>query len=365
VPLLNHSETRLPIMNQSSKPNEDDLYQALVNRDSSLEGIFYFGVKTTGIFCRPTCSARKPKKENVEYFESVQTAMDSGYRPCKVCTPLASAGQAPDWLTALLDEVHANPEASFKDEDLQARSVDPARVRRWFQKHHDMTFHAYIKALRINRAFEKMKNNEAVTSTAFDSGYESLSGFHQAFSNSTGFSPSQSKKQGLVNITRLSTPLGQVYAGASENGLCLLEFTDRKMIDDQIAQLQKQLKARFVPGLNRHLAVLETQLTEYFSGQRRKFDLELDVQGSEFQQKAWQALLQIPYGETRSYAQQAITTGNEKAVRAIASANAKNRIAIVIPCHRVIAKNGGLAGFGGGVWRKKYLLDLEKRPQSD
>jgi AraC family transcriptional regulator of adaptative response/methylated-DNA-[protein]-cysteine methyltransferase len=349
------------MMNQQTIPDEEFMYQALVNRDSSLEGIFYFGVRTTGIFCRPTCSARKPRKENVDYFDSVKSALDSGYRPCKVCSPLTEAGQAPDWLKQLLDEVHAAPEVSFKDEDLQMRQLDPVRVRRWFQKHHGMTFHAYLRALRVNRAFEKMKNRQDVTSTAFDSGYESLSGFHAAFSDTTGFSPSQSRNQSLVNITRLSTPLGQMYAGASEQGLCLLEFIDRKMIDDQIAQLQKQLQARFVTGINRHLSTLETQLAEYFAGERRAFDIALDVRGSEFQQKAWQALQQIPYGETRSYAQQAVAVGNTKAVRAIASANAKNRIAIVIPCHRVIAKDGGLAGFGGGVWRKKYLLDLEKQ----
>jgi len=349
------------MMNQQTKPDEDFMYQALVNRDSSLEGIFYFGVRTTGIFCRPTCSARKPKKENVDYFDSVQSALDSGYRPCKVCSPLTEAGQAPDWLKQLLDEVHAAPEESFKDEDLQMRQVDPVRVRRWFQKHHGMTFHAYLRALRVNRAFQKIKNRKDVTSTALDSGYESLSGFHAAFSDTMGFSPSQSRNQSLVNITRLSTPLGQMYAGASEQGLCLLEFIDRKMIDDQIAQLQKQLKARFVTGVNRHLTVLETQLAEYFAGKRRSFDIALDIRGSGFQQKAWQALQQIPYGETRSYAQQAIAVGNAKAVRAIAGANAKNRISIVIPCHRVIAKDGGLAGFGGGVWRKKYLLDLEKQ----
>jgi AraC family transcriptional regulator of adaptative response/methylated-DNA-[protein]-cysteine methyltransferase len=349
------------MMNQQTIPDEDFMYQALVNRDSSLEGIFYFGVKTTGFFCRPTCSARKPKKENVDYFDSVQSALDSGYRPCKVCSPLTKTGQVPDWLKRLLDEVHAAPEESFKDEDLYERQIDPVRVRRWFQKHHGMTFHAYLKALRVNRAFEKMKNKKDVTSTAFDSGYDSLSGFHQAFSDTTGFSPSQSKNQSLVNITRLSTPLGQMYAGASEQGLCLLEFIDRKMIDEQIAQLQKQLKARFVPGVNQHLTALETQLTEYFAGKRQKFDITLDVRGTEFQQKAWQALLKIPYGATRSYQQQALAIGSEKAVRAIASANAKNRIAIVIPCHRVIAKDGGLAGFGGGVWRKKYLLDLESQ----
>ena len=346
-------------MNQQTLPDREFMYQALLNRDSQLEGIFYFGVKTTGIFCRPGCSARNPKKENVDYFASVQNALESGYRPCKICSPLEKPGQAPRWLKHLLDEVHASPETSFKDEDLRARHIEPTRLRRWFQKHHGITFHAYIKALRINRAFEKMKNHGDVTSTAFDSGYDSLSGFHAAFKSVAGISPSQAKARPRVTITKLVTPLGPMYAGASERGLCFLEFTDRKMIDHQIEQMQTRMKARFVQATTPVLSAVESQLEEYFDGRRQEFDLPLDISGTPFQIRAWQALQKIPYGETRSYQQQADQTGNSKAVRAIASANAKNHIAIVIPCHRVIAKNGGLAGFGGGVWRKKYLLDLE------
>jgi len=131
------------------------------------------------------------------------------------------------------------------------------------------------------------------------------------------------------------------------------------MIDYQIEQMQTRMKARFVQATTPVLSEVESQLEEYFDGKRQEFDLPLDISGTPFQIRAWQALQKIPYGETRSYQQQADQTGNSKAVRAIASANAKNHIAIVIPCHRVIAKNGGLAGFGGGVWRKKYLLDLE------
>jgi AraC family transcriptional regulator of adaptative response/methylated-DNA-[protein]-cysteine methyltransferase len=150
-----------------------------------------------------------------------------------------------------------------------------------------------------------------------------------------------------------------MYAGATDRGLCFLEFNDRKLIDLQIEQLQQRMKARFVTGKTPILSDLESQLTEYFDARRRDFELPLDMTGTRFQIQAWQALRKIPYGETRSYQQQALEIGNAKAVRAIASANAKNHITIVIPCHRVIAANGGLAGFGGGVWRKKYLLDLE------
>ena len=351
-------------MGQHTLPDREFMYQALLDRDSQLEGIFYFGVKTTGIFCRPGCTARNPKKENVDYFGSVQKALDSGYRPCKICSPLEKSGEVPDWLKHLLDAVHANPENSFKDEDLRTRNIEPTRLRRWFQKHHDITFHAYIRALRINRAFEKMKNRGDVTSTAFDSGYESLSGFHAAFKSVTGVSPSQVKDRELITIAKLSTPLGPMYAGASERGLCFLEFTDRKMIDHQIEQMQQRMKARFVQAMTPVLTAAESQLEEYFAGKRRDFEISLDIKGTPFQMQAWQALQQIPYGETRSYQQQAMRIGNTKAVRAVASANAKNHIAIIIPCHRVIAKNGGLAGFGGGVWRKKYLLNLEMQIKS-
>ncbi len=340
-------------------PDEETLYRALVERDSTLEGVFYFGVKTTGIFCRPTCSARKPLKKNVEYFDSISAAMHSGYRPCKVCSPLAKSSEIPDWLNQLFRDIHDNPGDSYKDDDLQARGIDATRVRRWFQKTHGMTFHAYVKALRINRAFEKMKHRQDVTKTAMDSGYESLSGFHTAFRNVTGLSPSQSKNRALVTLSQLATPLGPMYAGVSDQGLCFLEFIDRKMIDAQIEQLQKTMKARFVIGKDDLLDLLEQQISEYFHGERRDFDVPLDIRGTDFQKQAWDALLQIPYGETRSYQQQADRIGKPKAVRAIASANAKNHIAIVIPCHRVIAKDGGLAGFGGGIWRKKFLLDLE------
>ena len=340
-------------------PDEETLYQALLSRDSRFEGIFYFGVKTTGIFCRPSCPARKPLKQNIEYFKSVQAAMDSGYRPCQVCKPLTCSSDIPDWLKVLLETVHDNPEASYKDEDLQANGIDATRVRRWFQKHYGMTFHAYLKSLRINRAFEKVKQRQTVTTTAFESGYESLSGFHQAFRNVTGLSPSQARRRLLITLDQFSTPLGPVYAGSSERGLCFLEFTDRKMIDRQIEQLQQQMQAKFVHGKSDILDQLKQQMAEYFSAKRTRFDLPLDLYGSDFQKQAWDALLHIPYGETRSYQQQADYIGNPKAVRAIASANAKNHIAIVIPCHRVIAKDGGLAGFGGGIWRKKFLLDLE------
>ena len=342
-------------------PDRKTMYNALLNKDSSFEGIFFVGVKTTGVFCRPTCTARKPKEENVDFFSSTREALQNGYRPCKVCNPMQFNGETPDWLKELMKEIEQNKITKFKDADLRERNIDPARIRRWFKKHHGMTFQTYLRLLRVNKAFGQIKYGEKVLESAFDTGYESLSGFTEAFKKTTGFSPSQSKNKRIVTVTRLLTPLGPMLAGAVDEGICLLEFVDRRMLETQIKRLKKYLNAEFVPGQHKHFDELDKQLKEYFEGKRKDFDLSLVLDGTEFQQKVWKELRRIPYGKTRSYQGQAIALGNPKAIRAVAKANGDNRIAIIVPCHRVIGKDGTLVGYGGGMWRKQFLLNLEKR----
>lgn len=340
-------------------PDSATLYTALVNRDSSFEGIFVAGIKTTGIFCRPTCTARKPKPENVEFFRSAHDALLRGYRPCKVCSPLEYQGAAPDWLKPLLAEIDANPQIRLKDAELRERGLDPSRVRYWFKKQHGMTFQAYLRALRIGQAFGRIKVGEGVTGMAFESGYESLSGFSDSFKKTTGFAPSQSAQRGLITTIQILTPLGPMMAGASEDGICLLEFIDRRMLETELKQLSKFLNAECVPGASKYFDPLNEQLEEYFAGTRKAFDLPLVLAGTPFQQKVWTELQTIPYGTTRSYKQQAEALGMPNAVRAVANANGDNHIAIIIPCHRVIGSDGKLTGYGGGLWRKQHLLDLE------
>ena len=341
-------------------PDKKTMYNALLNKDSSFEGIFFVGVKTTGVFCRPTCTARKPKEENVDFFSTAKEALQYGYRPCKICNPMQFNGEMPDWLKDLMKEIEENKITKFKDADLRERNIDPARIRRWFKKHHGMTFQSYLRLLRVNKAFGQIKYGEKILESAFDTGYESLSGFTEAFKKTTGFSPSQSKDKRIVNVTRILTPLGPMFAGAVDEGICLLEFVDRRMLETQITRLKKYLNAEFVPGKNKHFDKLDKQLKEYFEGKRKDFDLPLVLDGTEFQQKVWKELQRIPYGKTRSYQEQAIALGNPKAIRAVAKANGDNRIAIIIPCHRVIGKDGKLVGYGGGMWRKQFLLNLEK-----
>jgi len=340
-------------------PPESTMYTALVEKDSAFEGLFIAAIKTTGIFCRPTCTAKKPRPENVEYFASAKDALALGYRPCKVCRPMERLGDAPPWITALLEDVAADPTRRWTDADLRARDVDPARVRRWFQQHHGMTFQAYLRALRINKAFGMIRHSGKVTETAFESGFESLSGFNEAFKSLAGFAPSDSARGAVVTISRVLTPLGPLLAGASDRGLCLLEFTDRRMLETQLQRLRKHLGASFLPGDNPLFAAVQSQLDAYFDGQLKDFDIPLDLRGTPFQESVWSVLRQIPHGATRSYQDQAIALGNPNATRAVARANGDNRIAILVPCHRVIGKDGTLTGYGGGLWRKQYLLDLE------
>jgi AraC family transcriptional regulator of adaptative response/methylated-DNA-[protein]-cysteine methyltransferase len=346
---------------KQSLPHEKKMYKALLDKDSNFEGIFIVGVKTTGIFCRPTCTARKPKQENVEFFPSIRDALLHGYKPCKICHPLAYKGAIPEWLKPLIDETNKNPDIRLKDSDLKNKGIDPNRVRRWFKKNHRMTFQAYLRTLRISNAFGRIKYGEKVIDAAFDSGYESLSGFTHSFKKSTGFSPNKSQQNQLIMITRILTPLGPMLAGATEIGICLLEFVDRRMLGSQLKKLKKLFKAELMPGSNRHFKELNKQLNEYFDGKRKRFTVPLMLSGTPFQEKAWSILQNIPYGSKRSYKEQAEIMGHPKAIRAVARANGDNRIAILIPCHRVIGENGKLRGYGGGLWRKRYLLNLEHK----
>lgn len=336
------------------------MYQAIVDKDPAFEGLFLTAVKTTGIFCRPTCTARKPKAENVEFFGTAKEAMQKGYRPCKVCRPLDKPGEIPAPIQKIIDEINADPSLKLKDSDLIARGIEPATIRRWFMKNHGITFQAYQRMMRMNVAFQKIQEGESVTSAAYDAGYESLSGFTDSFKTVFGTNPSESKHKQVIYSTRFETPLGPMMACAVEEGICLLEFTDRKMLETELKTITQRLKAPIIQGHSRHFDQLKKELDEYFAGKRKQFTVPLSTPGSPFQHAVWNLLQTIPYGTTRSYKQQAIKLNRPEAVRAIAGANGMNRIAILIPCHRVIGEDGSLTGYGGGLFRKQWLLQMER-----
>ena len=338
----------------------DIMYQASFNKNPDFEGVFWMGVKTTGIFCRPTCTARKPKSENVEFFQNTKDAILKGYRPCKVCKPLENPNETPEYIQKILEELRENPALKFKDFDLVQRGVEPATVRRWFQKNHGMTFQAFQRMFRLNTAFKKIQQGENIMETAYDSGFESLSGFNESFKTIFGISPKNSKTQKIIDLKRIETPIGTMYAAATAEGICMLEFTDRKMLETEFKDLAKSLNAIIIQGENPHFIPLEKELAEYFLGKRTEFTVPLSPVGTDFQKSVWKILMKIPYGETWNYKKQSEVLGDAKKVRAVANANGMNKISILIPCHRVIGSNGTLTGYGGGIWRKQKLLELEK-----
>ncbi len=341
------------------KLSVQQMYDAIGSGAGDYEGVFITAVKTTGIFCRPSCRARKPKFENVVFYDTVQQALQAGYRACKVCKPLEPLDETPDTIKRTIDELHGNPYLRIKDQDLRERGIDPVQIRRWFKKHHNITFHAYQRMIRISAAFNRIGGGARVSDTAFESGYDSLSGFNQGYRSVFGESPTERNKKTVINIVRLTTPIGPMYACATSKGVCLLEFTDRKMLETEFKDIRKRLNAAILPGENPHLSQVQVELAEYFTGHRKQFDVPLDTPGTEFQNLVWRKLLDIPYGKTRSYGQQAKILNKPTAVRAVASANGSNRISIIVPCHRVIGADGHLTGYGGGLHRKKWLLELE------
>jgi AraC family transcriptional regulator of adaptative response/methylated-DNA-[protein]-cysteine methyltransferase len=344
---------------QQTLPSPAEMHAALRDRDASYDGVFVAGVKTTGIFCRPTCPARKPLPENVDFFPTAHDALLAGFRPCRRCRPMEHVGERPGWLAPLLAEVERDPSRRWRDRDLRTRGLAPGRVRRWFATHHGLTFQAYSRARRLSQALGRIRDGEDVTGAAFASGYESLSGFHEAFRNVLGRNPTAAKGAPLLLVARLPTPLGPMVAAADERALLLLEFADRRMLETQLKTLRRRLKCAFAPGTNAILERTSKELAEYFAGKRRRFDVPFETPGTEFQREVWEALGRIPCGETVSYSAVAKALGRPAAVRAVARANGENRIAILVPCHRVVGADGNLTGYGGGLWRKRRLLELE------
>jgi AraC family transcriptional regulator of adaptative response/methylated-DNA-[protein]-cysteine methyltransferase len=329
--------------------------------DSTYDGVFYLGVRTTGIFCRPSCPARKPQPRNVEFFMTPDDAARAGYRPCKRCQPTQIIDRVPEWARALIEAIDADPSARITDDALRARGLAPAAVRRYFLRQHGVTFHAYARAQRLGKALTALRGGADLDDAALGYGYESHSGFREAFGRLFGDAPGRIRGGDCIMTELIETPLGEMVAGANTDGVCLLGFADEGRLKMQIVALRRHLNAPIIPGRNAHLERLRAELSAYFAGQREAFSVPLVIAGTPFQRRVWDALRAIPYGETRTYSDLAAALGNPNARRAVGSANGSNRIAILVPCHRVVAAGGEMGGYGGGVWRKKRLLDLEQR----
>lgn len=338
-----------------------EFYQALLDKNADYEGVFFVGVKTTGVFCRPTCSARKPKFENCDFYKSAQEALLASFRPCLRCRPLSHPDQVSPLIKMLVDAVEADPSKKWKESDFRTLSVDVSTARRQFKKRFGMTFVAYARARRMGMAMKKIREGDTVLQTQLNMGYESSSGFRDVFSKIMGSAPSILKdSKNLLKAAWIDTPLGPMVAISDDHILYLLEFVDRRGLEREMERLQIKTKSVIVPGNTPVISFLETELQTYFRGTLKHFKTPFCLLGSPFQKQVWQMLFNLPYGHTHSYLEQAQALGKEKACRAVANANGANQLAIIVPCHRIIGTDGALKGYGGGVSRKKWLIDHER-----
>jgi len=344
----------------NATPPLEEMKRAFTERDASYDGLFFVAVKSTGIFCRPSCPARKPLPENTRFVATAKEALFAGFRPCKRCRPMHTDGRPPEWVEGLLARVEEDPSRRLKDGDLRALGLDPARVRRHSQKTYGMTFQAYCRGRRLGDALGEIREGTELDDVILGHGYESHSGFRDAFVRTFGMPPGRSRESGCIEVDWIESPLGPLVAGATAEGVCLLEFTDRRMLEAQFKTLRRLFHCAVVPGRNALHELLSKELSAYFAGTLTHFTVPLVFPGTPFQKRVWDELLRIPHGETRTYEQMAQAAGSPGACRAAGTANGMNRIAILIPCHRVVNKDGQLGGYGGGLWRKQRLLDLER-----
>ncbi len=337
-----------------------EYYQALIRKDSGYEGIFYVGVKTTGVFCRPTCSARKPKFENCEFFHTIKAALLASFRPCLRCRPLSHPNQVSPVVSLLVKAIEENPEHRWKEADFRKLSIDASTARRQFKKRFGITFVEYARSRRMGLAMQHIREGNKVIDAQLYAGYESGSGFRDAFSRIMGAAPAQTNCR-ILSASWLDTKLGAMIAIADEDYLYLLEFVDRRGLEREIEKLRQKLKIAIIPGKTAIIQHIESELSHYFDGKSGVFTTPLYLMGSPFQKKVWQELIKIPSGQTRSYLDIARVIHQPTACRAVARANGANQLAIIVPCHRVINANGDLCGYGGGIARKKWLIEHEKK----
>jgi AraC family transcriptional regulator of adaptative response/methylated-DNA-[protein]-cysteine methyltransferase len=339
--------------------DSDAAWAAVKRRDRAFDGRFVTGVLTTGIYCRPSCAARHPSRENVRFFASGVEARAAGLRACKRCLPDdVSRDQAA--ILAAIDEIRQAEDAPSLTALAEIAGYSPTHFQRVFKRATGLSPAAYARALREERARDALSSGDSVTEAIYEAGYSSASRFYDDTKGRLGMTPSDWRDGGkgrTIHWTLVDTSLGAMLVAATEKGVCCLSFNEG----------EEELRARFpkadlIRGGEEFRALFE-QVTAAVETpiHATTADIPLDVKGTVFQQRVWAALREIPAGETRSYGELAAMVGNPKASRAVGGANGANNIAVLIPCHRVIAHDGGLGGYAYGTEIKAELLRREAK----
>ena len=337
--------------------DDDTAWAAVMRRDRSCDGRFVTGVLTTGIYCRPSCAARHPSRENVRFFATGAEARAAGLRACKRCLP-DDVGRDEAAVLAAIDEIKQAEGSPSLDELAQLTGYSPTHFQRVFKRATGLSPAAYARALREERARDALSAGESVTGAIYEAGYSAPSRFYDNTKGRMGMAPSAWSNGGAgatIHWAVVPTTLGPMLVAATKKGVCRLSF------DEGVDELQRRFpKAELVEGG----AQFEELLAEVVATVEAPGDfshIPLDVKGTAFQEACWKALREIPSGETRTYAEIAAAAGNPKAVRAAGSANARNSVAVLIPCHRVVRTGGDLGGYAYGPQIKRELLRRETK----
>jgi AraC family transcriptional regulator, regulatory protein of adaptative response / methylated-DNA-[protein]-cysteine methyltransferase len=336
----------------------DTAWAAFMRRDRSWDGRIIGAVHTTGIYCKPSCPARRPRRENVTFYSSGEEARAAGFRPCLRCKP-DEVGRDREAIARAVKLIERAEEPLSLAELAEAVGYAPHHFQRLFKRDLGVSPAEYRRGLRNQRTQQALKTNGRVTDAVYDAGYESPSGFYSDAKERLGMTPSAWRDGGrgeTIRWTHFDSPLGQMLIAATSKGICRLTFDDseaslRRLFPNATIVKDEGGLKELVEGA---LAAIERPLAMP--------DLPLDVAGTAFQEAVWRELRKIPAGETRSYAEIAAAIGAPKAVRAVGSANGDNHVCVLIPCHRVIRSDGSLGGYGGGLDRKKKLLEAEGHP---
>ncbi|GLV58037.1 bifunctional transcriptional activator/DNA repair enzyme protein Ada [Dictyobacter sp. S3.2.2.5] len=346
---------------------EEERWQAVIERDNHADGTFVYGVRSTGIYCKPSCSSRKPLRANVLFFSGTQAAEEAGYRPCLRCRPQGQAAQD------TTNEEIIQRMCTYIEEHLEERltlaqlsqqvHLSPFYLQRIFKQATGITPRQYVESLRLTQLKSRLRDGEEITSALYDVGYGSVSRLYERVPTHLGMTPNTYRRGGLgmqIAYTIVDSPLGRLLVGATEKGVCAVSLGDQ---DEELEhQLCKEYPAAEIQQDNSQLAGWVNELLQYLQGEHNwsQLNLPIDIQATAFQWRVWNVLRTIPQGETRSYAEVASSLGDKKKARAVANACATNPVALIIPCHRVVREDGAAGGYRWGIERKRRLLAQEK-----
>jgi AraC family transcriptional regulator of adaptative response/methylated-DNA-[protein]-cysteine methyltransferase len=348
--------------------NQDQCWQAVERRDRSFDGSFFFGVVTTGVYCRPSCPSRHALRRNVRFYPTPADAERDGLRPCKRCRPLeAATDPAAARIRELCRSIEAQPDAVLDLAELAARTgLSRFHLQRTFKAVTGVTPKQYVEGCRLRLLKSSLRESKDVTTAVYDAGFGSSSRVYERADTRLGMTPNQYRRGGrgvTITYVTVKSPLGPMMIGATDRGICFVQFGDSE--EELLAALRREYYAAGVVPMPaerpRAFAVWIDALTRHLAGNQPRLELPLDIRATAFQMRVWTYLQSIPYGQVQSYSEVAEGIGRPSAARAVAQACASNTVALAIPCHRVIRGSGELGGYRWGLARKRTLIELERR----